>query len=249
MAGIDEPSTRLAQLFTDSFCDSVTVTSQPEVCETSKLLENSFRTVGISLVSEITRLCDTLGISAMEVCQAAATKQHGYFPFYPGPGIGGHCLPNDQRILAASFRQHDIQSDLLSTVIRITQSMPRIFVDRCEAILVKQMQTIATARVLMVGVGFKAGTSDTTSSPALQIGAELVGRGAQVSYIDSLIKEIELPACQIDRLESSELETAQFDLAVIVAGDTTVSIDQLSRAANVVVDASGAIRAQRNGVQ
>ena len=135
VGGLDPRAGRLAAAFLSCLCDMVVPVASPEVSELSKLLENAFITVGVGLAGEITRIAHGLGVSASEVCEAAATKTLGYHPFHPGPGVGGHCLPNDLRMLQAAARNLGWDAPLLAGASRVTAEQPRWVVDRLETLV------------------------------------------------------------------------------------------------------------------
>lgn len=166
--------------------------TSPEVAEMSKLLENTFRAVNIALANEVAAICAGLGLGVMEVIDAAATKPYGFMPFYPGPGVGGHCIPCDPHYLLWQLRAKRLHAPVIEQAMREIAGRPRQVVDRAREILAQRGRSLAGARVLVVGVTYKPDVEDVRESPALQIMQELVEAGAQVTFVDPLIHEVRL---------------------------------------------------------
>jgi UDP-N-acetyl-D-glucosamine dehydrogenase len=240
VGGLGTQATEAGARFLGTFCDQVVPVSSPEVSELSKLLENAFISTGVALANEITRLAHSSGISATEVCQAAATKTQGYFPFYPGPGVGGHCLPNDLQILAGSARARGLESPLFEAVAAVNDAAPEIVVNRLEAILESAGSILKRARVLLVGVGFKIGSSDTTATPAVGIVRLLRRRGASPAFVDSAVPDFAVDGQAVERVDASALKNELFDACIVMSGDRSVTGRAVESAANCVLDAGGA---------
>lgn len=239
VGGVDEASTRLGEGLLSKICEKVVPVSRPEVSELSKLLENGFISVGVALTGEITRIAHALGISAYEVCEAAASKPSGYHAFYPGPGIGGHCLPNDLRMLWAESQRLGCPAPLLEATEQIAALQPRFVVDRLEALLRAAGASLLHTSVLVVGVGFKVGSPDTTATPASDVIRHLRARGARPAYIDSGVPAFEVDGDRVERLEPAELREGAFPAGVVLAGDPSLAASRLERAVRVLLDAGG----------
>ena len=169
--------------------------STPEVAELSKLLENIFRSVNIALVNEMAMLADRMEIDIWEVIDAAATKPFGFTRFDPGPGMGGHCLPVDPFYLTWKAREYDMSTEFIELAGKVNQHMPYFCLEKIERALNDAGKAVRGAKVLVVGVAYKGGTSDTRESPALKIVDLLVERGADVSYHDPFVPEIAGTGC------------------------------------------------------
>jgi nucleotide sugar dehydrogenase len=208
------------------------------VSELAKLLENAFLTTGISLVGEVTRLAHAAGVPAREVTEAAATKPHGYFPFHPGPGIGGHCLRNDLDLLRQHAATLGLPTPMLDGIAEVAAGLPDLVVARLERLLAESGRQLRGADVLLVGVGFKAGSPDLTETPAEPIARRLRETGARVAYADA-----QVPVFAVDRVPlrrvAAELAGERFAAGVVLAGDRTVGIEVLRGACGVVLDAGG----------
>src|SRR5262249_16983148 len=162
------------------------------VAEAAKLLENTFRSVNIALVNEIAQLCYHLGIDSWEVIQAAATKPFGFMAFYPGPGIGGHCIPLDPHYLSWKARLHGFEARFIGLAEEVNSRMPQHVVGLVQDGLNDYRKSLKGARVLVIGVAYKRDINDVRESPALAIVEQLMRKGADVSYHDPFISRMEL---------------------------------------------------------
>lgn len=239
VGGIDEPSGRVAARLLRTICADVVQVSRPEVSELSKLLENAFLTTGIALSNEVTRIAHSVGVSAEEVCAAAATKPFGYHPFFPGPGMGGHCLGNDLSILLSATARFGVELPLMKAVAEAAAQGPATVLRRFESLLTARGRDLQRLRVLLVGVGFKPGTADTTGTPAREIARRLRQGGAEVSYLDRLVPEFTVDEQRLRRVTADALQDGDLDAAIVIAGDRTMPLDRLARCSNLVLDARG----------
>ena len=233
--GLDPLATSVAAAVLGQVVDRVVPVSSPEVSELSKLLENAFMTVGISLVGEISRVAAAAGIEATEVCEAAATMSSGYHPFFPGPGIGGHCLPGDLSLLRESFRSLEQASPLLDATAWTLQQLPRQVVHRLAGLLAPD--GLAGARILLVGVGFKPGSAETWATPAVGVARALALAGATAAFLDELVPRLEVDGVALPRVELGEL--GGFDAVVVLSGDRRARAELLRGTGRVLLDASG----------
>jgi UDP-N-acetyl-D-glucosamine dehydrogenase len=220
-------------------CDQVVVLSTPEAAELAKLLENIFRSVNIALVNELSQLCERLGIDVWEVVEAAATKPFGFMRFDPGPGMGGHCLPVDPFYLAFKAREHDFYPEFVELAGKINRAQPAYCVERVSRALNDAGKAARGAKVLVLGVAYKPGVSDTRESPALEMIGLLQGLGAEVAYHDPHVPS--LP--QLD-LSSVDLDQGlrDADVAAIVTAHTEVDYSEVAAVAPLVVDFRGVTR-------
>ncbi len=168
--------------------------SSAQAAEMTKLLENTFRAVNIALANEFAEACRALDVDVTEVIAGAATKPYGFMPFYPGPGVGGHCIPCDPHYLLWQLRGQRRESSLIDAAMRGIAARPRRVVDRAREVLADRGQALAGARVLIVGVAYKPGVADVRESPALQILDELAGAGARVGFVDDMVDRVRLTA-------------------------------------------------------
>jgi UDP-N-acetyl-D-glucosamine dehydrogenase len=220
-------------------CDHVVRVSTPEAAELSKLLENIFRSVNIALVNELAILADRMGIDIWEVVDAAATKPYGFMRFEPGPGMGGHCLPVDPFYLTWKAREYDISTEFIELAGKVNQQMPYFCLERAERALNDVGKPVRDARVLIVGVAYKAGVGDTRESPALKIIELLRARGADVAYHDPHVDELpDLGLRSVALPEAAE----RADLAVIVTAHPSVDHAAIVAAAPLTLDLRGSTR-------
>ena len=204
VAGLSEVALSRAVSFYSGFVSTVVPGSSVEVIETAKLLENSFRFVNISFINEISVLCDALGIDVLEVIEAAASKPYGFMPFYPGAGVGGHCIPVDPIYLASAARDAGSPSRFIELARDINSAMPAYFVGRA----VEKLGTLSGKAIIVIGVAYKANVSDTRESAAEKLIDLLRGAGAIVSWHDDVVGTW--------RGEESSALSASFDLAILV---------------------------------
>jgi len=222
-------------------CDEVVRVSSPEAAELSKLLENIFRSVNIALVNELAQLTDRLGIDIWEVIDAASSKPFGFMRFEPGPGMGGHCLPVDPFYLAYKARQHDFYTEFVELAGKINQSHPLFCVSKIQRALNDAGKAVNGARVLLVGVSYKAGVADLREAPSLKIIRHLRELGAEISYHDDLVPSLEGEG---EDLRSVELgpAVAEADAVAIITAHPGIDYPKLIYSAALVVDFRGVSR-------
>ncbi len=249
VGGINQISTDLACGFQRLAVSEVVPVSTPAVAEMEKLLENIYRSVNISLVNELARLCDRIGINIWEVIDAASTKPFGFMPFYPGPGIGGHCILIDPYYLAWMAREHDFVTKFITLAAEINEDMP--FYVRAMVIkeIAKQEVTLRTAKVLILGMAFKKDVNDLRHSPALKVAELLMEEGiTNISYHDPYIPEIELKG---DVLQSEPELTAtmlgRFDIVLITTGHSVFDFELIAANSRVVIDTRNACKGIESG--
>ena len=185
VAGLTEAATQRASAFYQTFVETVTAGSSLEVIETAKLLENSFRLVNISFINEVAQFCAALKIDVREVIDAAATKPYGFMPFYPGAGVGGHCIPVDPKYLSSKAEEIGVPSRFIDLAHEINLSLPSYFAGVATGIL----GTLKEKKILIVGVAYKPDVADSRETPADGIITVLRTAGAHVSWHDDLVQE------------------------------------------------------------
>ena len=206
--------------------------SSPEAAELTKLLENIFRSVNIALVNELAMLCDRLALDVWEVLDAAATKPFGFMPFKPGPGLGGHCLPLDPFYLAWKAREVDFQTEFIELAGKVNANMPYF----CRSLISQALnhgaqRSLNGSKVLVLGVSYKANTSDSRESPALKLIDLLRNAGSEVAYHDPHVPE--LPSRE---LSSQPLAPGDYDCVAIVTAHSSIDYEKLVEEARLVVD-------------
>jgi UDP-N-acetyl-D-glucosamine dehydrogenase len=220
-------------------CDTVVPVSTPEVAELSKLLENIFRSVNIALVNELAILADRMQIDIREVIDAASTKPYGFMRFEPGPGMGGHCLPVDPFYLTWKAREYDLSTEFIELAGKVNQQMPYFCLEKAERALNDAGKPVKDARVLVLGVSYKAGVGDIRESPALKIIRLLRDRGADLAYHDPHVPELHEFG-----LRSQPLPAAVdgVDLAIIVTAHPTIDHRDITERAQLTLDLRGVTR-------
>jgi UDP-N-acetyl-D-glucosamine dehydrogenase len=206
----------------------------------AKLLENVFRIVNISMVNELALLCERMDIDMWEVIEAAKTKPFGFMAFYPGPGLGGHCIPLDPFYLSWKAKEYDFSTRFIDLAGQINDGMPYHVVERAGELLNRVGKPMHDANVLLLGVAYKRDIDDVRQSPALKVAKLLLSHGANVSYHDSFISKIEEPGLELSGVElSDELLKAQ-DLVVITTDHSNVDYQRVVDHASLVFDTRNA---------
>ena len=192
VAGVTEECLRRTKAIYAQIVDTVVPVSSPTVAETAKLHENTFRAVNIALANELALMCDRLGISVWEVIDAAGTKPFAFLPHYPGPGLGGDCIPVVPHFLAWRLREYGYSARLIDAAHEVNASMPQYVVQKVADALNESGQPIKGSRILLLGVAYKPGVHDTRESPSLEVLRQLIMRGGEVIYCDPWVTELEL---------------------------------------------------------
>ena len=242
VGGIDSRSTKLAELLYRQVADIVVPVSCPEVAEMTKIFENVFRSVNIALVNELTLLCEKMGISVWEVIDAAASKPFGYMPFYPGPGIGGHCIPLDPYYLANKAREYDFHTRFIELAADINEQMPYYVASRIMEALNDSGKSLNDAKVLVLGVTYKKDVEDASESPSLKLIQLLRVKGANLSYYDPYIGTIQVSEGTLASVELTEERLSMSDCVVIATDHSGYDYQNIVDKASLVFDARGATR-------
>jgi len=246
VGGVTPGSTRIAQAFYEQVADTVVPVSSPTVAEMVKVYENVFRNVNIALVNELTLLCDRMGLDVWEIIETAATKPYGFMPFYPGPGVGGHCIPVDPYYLSAKAREYDFHARFIELAATVNDSMPYYVVSRTTGALEAKGKTLCGAKVLVLGVAYKKDISDVRMSPALKVMALLHKRGATVTYHDPHVPEVTLTNPGIIRSVPLTDETLEGVDCVILATDhSDMDYDRIVARASLIVDTRNRLHGHR----
>ena len=239
VGGIDGPSLKAAAALYGAVVDHVVPVASAEVAESAKLLENIFRSVNIALVNELKVVFDRMGIDIWEVIAAAKTKPFGFMPFEPGPGLGGHCIPLDPFYLTWKAAEHGVWARFIELAGEVNTSMPRYVVEKTAAALNDAGKSMKGARVLVLGLSYKAGIDDDRESPSFEILGLLRERGAEVAYCDPHIP-VARPGRKHDLHLASVACTrdsfAEYDAIVISTAHVEFTEPDLYRDARIVVD-------------
>ncbi len=217
--------------------------SSPAVAEMEKILENTYRNVNIGLVNELAMLCDKMGINIWEVIDAAKSKPYGFQPFYPGPGLGGHCIPLDPYYLSWKAREYGFHTSMIESSMMINDRMPEYCVERAARILNEHQKPMNGSKVLVLGVAYKQNIDDYRESPALHVIEELEKKGAQVSYFDPFISEYRYRGRFVkgETALTSNL-VSKADLVIITTSHTDVDYDMVQKHAKAVLDTKNAMK-------
>jgi len=244
VGGVTETSAEVAAAVYSAIVDKVYPVSSARVAEACKLLENTFRAVNIGLVNELARLCDTLGIDTWEVIAAAATKPFGFMPFYPGPGIGGHCIPLDPHYLSWKARMHGFEARFISLAEEVNSRMPDHVVDLVTRGLNNHRKPVNGSKVLIMGVAYKREIDDMRESPALGIIEKLQSLGADTQFHDPYVEEIHLEGNghRLRGIGLSSETVSEADCVVIVTDHRKINYAWLTEHAKLVVDTRNATR-------
>jgi len=235
VGGLSPKSTELACQLYSKIIVKVHPVSSPEVAESAKLLENTFRLVNIALVNEFAIVANKLGINVWEVIEASKTKPFGFMPFYPGPGVGGHCIPDDPMYLSWKAKKLGFKTKMIDLASYMDHYMPVYVCQRVEELLKVKKRSLAKAKILIVGATYKKDVKDLRESPALDIINYLQAKGTKVSYYDPLI-----PYLKIDKINlkctSIKGSLARFDCVVLVTDHSKVNYNNLRKAAKLIFD-------------
>lgn len=242
VGGISSECTHLARTLYEQAFETVIPVSSTKVAETVKLLENTFRSVNIALVNEMALMCHKLGINIWEVIDAAATKPFGFLPFYPGPGIGGHCIPIDPFYLSWKARQNGFEPRLIDLASQINSRMPQYVVEKITEALNHHGKCLKGARMLMVGVAYKKDINDVRESPALDIISLLTRRGVQISYHDPYVMRLEIEGVELKSEDLNEETLESQDCVVIVTHHSGLDYKKLVKSSRLIMDTRNALK-------
>lgn len=221
----------------------VTRVSSPAVAEMEKILENTYRNVNIGLVNELAMLCDRMGVNVWEVIDAAKTKPYGFTAFYPGPGLGGHCIPLDPYYLSWKAREYGFHTSMIEASMMVNDRMPEYCADRAARVLNEYEKAIKGANILVLGVAYKQDVDDYRESPALRVIECLEARGANVEYYDPWVSEYHYKGRtkeSIPTLDQTFLANA--DLVMITCMHTNVDYEFVQEHAKIVLDTKNAMK-------
>jgi len=243
VGGITRACTDMGALLYSQALESVVPVSSTSVAEMVKLLENTFRMINIGLVNEMAMMCDRMGINVWEIIDAAATKPFGFMPFYPGPGLGGHCIPIDPFYLSWKTKQAGIEARFIDLAGYINGQMPRFVVDKIQAALNTQAKPLMGSHVHVAGVAYKRNIDDLRESPALDIILLLEQRGAQVTYTDPYIPALRLNGHCLTSTNLQE-NAAIADCVVIVTDHKAFDYSALVDNARLIIDTRNALKSR-----
>ena len=248
IGGVTPQCTRVTKTFYEQFIHKTYAVSSPRTAEMVKLLENTFRSVNIGLINEVALICDRMDLDVWEVIDAAATKPFGFMPFYPGPGLGGHCIPIDPHYLSWKARMYEYHARFIELASEINDEMPRYVVDKIVHALNLQHKSLSGAQLLILGVAYKKDIGDTRESPALEVIRLILDKKAKFLYHDPYVETLSLDKQKTYR---SELLTAALvqnaDCVVILTDHSAIDYKWLVEHARLVVDTRNATHAVQQG--
>ncbi len=254
VGGVTPACTELASLAMKQVVGMVHEVSSPKVAEMEKLLENIFRSVNIALVSELARLCDRMGnVSIWEVVEAAGTKPFGFMPFYPGPGIGGHCIPIDPYYLSWLARRYDFETSFITLAASTNEAMPFYVVESVMRAIADQPVRLSDAKVLILGTSFKKDVDDVRHSPALRVIELLRDQGVNhVSYSDPHVARLSVKTHRHGTLELENTPLSEdilkgHDVAVLLTEHSDFDYETIAKHARVVIDTRNGMKQAANG--
>ena len=240
VGGVTAACTEMAALLYRQIVGRVVEVSSPKVAELAKLYENVFRNVNIALANEFALMCRRLDVSTREVIGAAASKPFGFMPFYPGPGIGGHCIGVDPFYLAWKIRLSGYEARFIHLADEINRSMPVYVVELVAEALNRRRRCLNGARVLALGVAYKRGVGDIRESPALEVLSMLRDKGAEVAYADPYVPSVEVDGVLLKAVEPAPRELAAADCVVILTDHPEFDYRQIVDTSPLVIDTRGA---------
>jgi UDP-N-acetyl-D-glucosamine dehydrogenase len=246
VAGVTEECLQRTQLLYETIIEEVVPVSSTRVAETAKLHENTFRAVNIALANELALMCDRLEISAWEVIEAASTKPFGFLTHYPGPGLGGDCIPVVPHFLAWRLREYGYSAQLIDAAHEVNAHMPTFVVQKVSDALNDIGRPIKGSRLLICGVAYKPNVHDTRESPSIEVMRQLLMRGGDVRYCDPWVSEIEIDGALHASTDWSPEEVAAADCVVVLTAHRQFLEDPLWQHASLIVDTRNVVPTSSN---
>jgi UDP-N-acetyl-D-glucosamine dehydrogenase len=240
VGGYTAECTEMGRLFYSQALEKVVPVGSTQVAEMVKLLENTFRMINIGLANEIAVMCDGMGINVWEVIDAAATKPFGFMPFYPGPGLGGHCIPIDPFYLSWKTKQAGIEARFIELAGYINGNMPHFIVEKVQSALNDVSKPVKGSRIHVMGVAYKRDIDDVRESPALDIIHLLLKRGATISYSDPYVPEISIDGAKLQAGDDADMVDA--DCVLIITDHKVFDYKALGSKAKLIVDTRNAMK-------
>jgi UDP-N-acetyl-D-glucosamine dehydrogenase len=249
IGGVTPACSEAAAALYRTIVDEVHIVSSPRVAEMAKLMENTFRQVNIAFANEMAVVCEHLGIDIWETIAAAATKPFGYLPFFPGPGLGGPCIPVVPHYLSWKSRQLGYEPRMIALADEVNEAMPAHVVGLVERALATGGMPLAGARVLLLGITYKPNVSDTRVSPPMQILELLADRGARVNYHDPLVAEFHIGSQRVVGTQLDDAALAEADCVVIATNHSSYDWERIAQTATLVVDTRNATSGLPSGME
>ena len=233
----------IAKMYREVLVGDVHEVSSPAVAEMEKILENTYRNINIGLVNELAILCDRMNISLWEVVDAAKTKPYGFQAFYPGPGLGGHCIPLDPYYLTWKAREYGFHTSMIEASMMINDKMPEYCVDRAAKVLNRAKKALNGSKVLVLGVAYKADIDDYRESPAIDVIEVLQREGANVDFFDPYIPKFRAHGKEYVGIADISPEViSSYDIVFVAAAHTNVDYDMIEQNAQAIFDSKNAMK-------
>ncbi len=242
VGGISQCSTEIGVLLYRQIIEKVMPVSSARAAEMTKLLENTFRIVNLGLVNELTQMCDKLGMNIWEIIEAAKTKPYGFMPFYPGPGVGGHCIPIDPLYLSWKARQYGFEARFINLASEVNGQMPHYVVGKVIESLNEKKKALNGAKILIAGVAYKKDVKDLRESPAFEIIELLKRNGASISYYDPYFPYFKVDGIDLRCVKFNQKTLRSFDCVVIVTDHSNVDYRFIAKNSRIIVDTRNALK-------
>ncbi len=243
IGGVTKKCTEMAALFYSKYVSEVHAVSSPRCAEMTKLLENTFRNVNIALVNEFAQLCERMGgIDMWEVIEAAKSKPFGYMAFYPGPGVGGHCIPIDPYYLSWKAREYDFHTVFIELSARINEEMPYFVVNKTINELSKSGVCPSKAKILLLGMSFKKDISDLRASPAIKVYQIIKPKVEVIKYHDPHVPQFRIDRKVVNSVKLTKTELKKYDALIILANHSVYDYDFIVKNSKLVIDTRNAIK-------
>lgn len=242
----------IAEVYSSVLQSDVFIASSPKVAEMEKILENTYRNINIGLANELSILCNKMGIDYWEVVEAASTKPYGFQAFYPGPGLGGHCIPLDPYYLSWKAREYGFHTSMIESSMMINDKMPEYCVERASKILNKHKKSLNGSRILILGVAYKQDIDDYRESPAIEVINILKESNAIVEYYDPYVEEYKYCENIITGLpDLTDQIISSYDLVMITTAHSVLDYDQVQKNAKMIFDTKNVMKniKSRNNIE
>jgi len=246
VGGITKKCTAVTRKLFKTVLDTIVSVSSSDSAEMVKLLENTFRIVNIGLINEVAIMCDKLGLNVWEVIEAASTKPFGFMPFYPGPGIGGHCIPVDPQYLSWKLRLLDYKARFVELACEINSEMPEFVVKKISELLNNHKKAVNGSKILLIGMAYKRNSDDYRESPGQDIMGMLESMGARVRYHDPYIPLIELGNRQYKSVSLTSQRIASQDITVVVTDHSLLDYKMLQQHSQIILDTRNVFGNRKN---
>lgn len=247
MGGITDECIEVASSLYSEVIETIVTVSSTEAAELVKLLENTFRSINIGLVNEMAIMAEKLGVDIWEVIEAAGTKPFGYMKFYPGPGLGGHCIPIDPYYLAWKMKTLNYRARFIEVAGEVNTEMPNHVVQLVMDGLNKHRKSLNGSDILVVGVAYKRDTDDVRESPALDVIKLLMEKGAEIDYYDPHVSQLRINGTVMSSADAAMESLGEYDSVVVVTDHSDVDYSWIEKHARLIVDTRNAIREDGNG--